>query len=99
MNPDAFCIPSESDSRVRGPTYHTLIKLFWGGEGMAGYDHCDKRFLTQRELFRLQGVPDGRIRRPIGVTDRQLGMMAGNSFCVTVFAALFDKVLGSVGLV
>ena len=57
-----------------------------------------RRLFTQCELFRLQGVPDGRIQRPWGVSVNQLTAMIGNAFSVSVFQGVFANLLVSAGL-
>ena len=42
---------------------------------------------------RLQGFPRNRVQAPLGVSERQMRLMIGNSFCVTVVAKIFDRLL------
>ena len=52
---------------------------------------------TTVQMFRLMGVPDGRIERPPGVSERQLRTMIGNSMDVHVLSRVLARVLKSIG--
>ena len=56
------------------------------------------RMMSQKEMFRLQGVRDGRLTRPLGVTRRQVNLMIGNAFSVNVFQRVLARALPAVGL-
>lgn len=55
-------------------------------------------FTSDRELLRCQGFDPNRITKPPSVPDGKFRQMIGNSFTVTVFEALFQAILPSVGL-
>lgn len=55
------------------------------------------RPMTTAEMFRLQGVPAGRIKAPLGVTERAIRMMIGNSNDVMLYARLLSRVLTALG--
>ena len=57
-----------------------------------------KRFMTSKEMWRLQGVPDNRVRRPEDITVRQWCMMIGNGFSVNVMCRLLARILPAAGL-
>ena len=81
-------------------TYNRSPCITRARAGSGGYYLFSRgRMTTQRELFRLQGVPDGRIRRPAGVTHRQITMMIGNAFSVNVFARVFLRLLKCADLI
>lgn len=54
------------------------------------------RRLTERECFRLQGVPDECIDRiqDAGISGSQQYHLAGNSICVDVLVGIFSNMLG-----
>ena len=56
------------------------------------------RRITLTELLKLQGVPAGRVQRPIGVSEAHLCGMVGNAWTVPLFAAILRSALLSVGL-
>jgi DNA-cytosine methyltransferase len=56
-----------------------------------------RRLTTTVEMFRLMGVPDGRIVAPAGVTQRQLKTMIGNSMDVHVLSRVLARLLTSIG--
>lgn len=57
------------------------------------------RKLKSTEMFRLQGFPDGRIKKPAKVSDRQLRLMIGNAFPVRVVSLILARLLFAAGLV
>ena len=57
------------------------------------YIFAKQRKMLTVEITRLQGIPDGRLRLPSGVTERSLRCMVGNSFAVTVVAKTVDRML------
>ena len=65
-----------------------------GGHFIFKYD----RFMTVNEMWRLQGVPEWRIRKPDDVSERALRMMIGNGFSVNVLAKLWASLLPAAGL-
>ena len=67
--------------------------------GSNAYFSCFRnRKLRTSEFFKLQGFPEARISAPQGVSDRQLRMMIGNAFNVTVIAQILDRVLWALDL-
>lgn len=54
------------------------------------------RRLTERECFRLQGVPDECIDKiqDAGISGSQQYKLAGNSICVDVLVGIFSNMLG-----
>ena len=73
--------------------------------GMGGYFlFSHMRMMRTKEMFRLQGVPPGRLKLPpktgagrFVVSDRQMALMIGNAFDVNLFARLFSRIFYSVG--
>lgn len=55
-------------------------------------------FTSDRELLRCQGFDPNRVTKPYGVPAHTFRQMIGNAFTVTVFEALFQAILPSVGL-
>jgi hypothetical protein len=55
------------------------------------------RKMTDVEMFRLQGFPDKRLKRPRNVTKRDIRLMIGNSFTVTIFVRVLSKLLHCMG--
>jgi len=56
------------------------------------------RRVTLAERFRLQGIPVRVLRCREGISDRQLGMMAGNALSVNVLERLLVRLLRACGL-
>ena len=66
----------------------------------AVYYNNQVRMLTAKEYLRLMGYKDIDYRkmRDAGITDKQIGHLAGNSICVPVLEAIFRKLaeLGTI---
>ncbi len=56
------------------------------------------RMTTSVEMQRLQGIPDGRLRRPAHVSERQLLQMIGNAFSLNVLTRVLARALPVAGL-
>ena len=54
---------------------------------------------TLAEYFRWQGIPPHRLIIPDTVSENQVRGMIGNSFTVSVVAAILDRMLWSAGLI
>ena len=83
-------------SQQFGPTLmkgtpHCLTRARRGSGGY--YLVKEKRMMFTQEMFRLQGVPDGRLSTPPGVSEREMRMMIGNAFDVNVFKRLVCRTL------
>ena len=49
------------------------------------------------EMYKLQGIPVGRVRKPKTVSESQMRGMLGNTFTVPVVARIVDRSLYAVG--
>ena len=69
-----------------------------GGTG-ACYITSVQRLLTVEEMLNLQGLPLSyrEVARREGVSDRQLGMMVGNSIATNVLRAILPRMLNQIG--
>ena len=62
------------------------------------YVFAKQRKMLTVEMTRLQGIPDGRLRIPSGVTETKFRGMVGNSFTVTVVARIVDRILRTMNI-
>ena len=56
------------------------------------------RYFRHNEIMRMQGIPAGRLIIPDGMSQLQVGGMAGNSFSVPVVHHILARLLPAVGL-
>ena len=61
------------------------------------YLFSKQRKMNLSEMFQLQGIPAGRVRRPTTVSESQMRGMCGNTFTVPVIARIVDRILYAVG--
>ncbi len=61
------------------------------------YLFCRGRFMTTREMMRLQGIDPDRLSKAEGVLESHFRHMIGNSFTVTVMERLLNRVLLAIG--
>ena len=54
--------------------------------------------MTIVEMARLQGIPDGRLKIPGAVTEKQYGGMLGNAFTVSVVGRVALRLLRAIGI-
>lgn len=99
LGKDPFVGDLEASPRF-GPTltynYSPCLTRTRCGSGGYYLFHRGRKMLLS-ELFKLQGVPPGRIAAPKGVTQRQLAMMIGNSNDVVLLARIMSRVLRWLG--
>lgn len=57
------------------------------------------RFMTLTEIEALQGFPQGGLRMPAGVTERELAAMFGNAFTINVIGRVALNLLRALGMV
>ena len=69
------------------------------------YNFKRGRCLVLKDMLRLQGVPDGRLRLPPAhgrtkhnVSELQMQSMAGNAFDANLMARIFSRLFPAVGL-
>ena len=54
--------------------------------------------MTAIEVMRLQGIPDDRLKRPMGVPDSYFRATIGNGFTIPVVAKVIDRILLAIGV-
>ncbi len=70
------------------------------GRGAGYYLTCQQRLLTVEEMLNLQGSPVkyAALARECGVTDRQMGQMAGNAIPTNILRLLIVRILHALGI-
>jgi DNA (cytosine-5)-methyltransferase 1 len=61
------------------------------------YLFSKQRKMQLAEMYKLQGIPVGRVRKPKTVSESQMRGMLGNTFTVPVVARIVDRILYAVG--
>ena len=69
-----------------------------GGSG-GHWSFSRQRFLTTAELYRLMGNDPDRLNIPLGVSDRQVRLMIGNAWDISLIKRVLYRLLPASGLV
>lgn len=92
---DVINVEFPNSKTRRGRVGHGVCKTLTTSPRQAIYYDGKLRLLTAKEHLRLMGYSDKDYNHMIknGITEKQISFLAGNSICVPVLEAIFEKVL------